>query len=58
MKLIIGLGNPEEKYENTRHNVGFNTINKISEKYQIPVNKEKFSADNFKSIVLRTMSGD
>ena len=42
MKLIIGLGNPEEKYEKTRHNVGFNTINKISEKYQIPINKEKF----------------
>lgn len=42
MFLIVGLGNPESDYANTRHNMGFNVINKISEKYNIPVEKKKF----------------
>lgn len=42
MYLIVGLGNPEEEYANTRHNMGFDAINKISEKYNIDVNKKKF----------------
>ncbi len=44
MYLIIGLGNPEEEYAKTRHNMGFDTINKISEKYNIKVNKTKFNS--------------
>jgi PTH1 family peptidyl-tRNA hydrolase len=42
MYLIVGLGNPESEYSKTRHNMGFNTINKIAEKYGIEVNKKKF----------------
>lgn len=42
MKLIVGLGNPEEDYSNTRHNMGFNTINKLAEQYGINVNKKNF----------------
>ena len=42
MYLIVGLGNPEEEYSKTRHNMGFNVINKIAEKYSIEVNKSKF----------------
>ena len=42
MYLIIGLGNPEEEYSKTRHNMGFNTINKIAQKYKIEVNKNKY----------------
>ena len=42
MYLIVGLGNPEEEYANTRHNMGFDTINKISKEYQIEVNKKNF----------------
>ena len=34
MYLIIGLGNPEEEYSKTRHNMGFNAINKIAEQYK------------------------
>lgn len=44
MYLIIGLGNPEEEYARTRHNMGFDTINKIAEKYSIKINKNKFNS--------------
>ena len=44
MYLIVGLGNPEEYYSKTRHNMGFNVINKIADKYSIEVNKKKFDA--------------
>lgn len=40
--LIAGLGNPESDYSKTRHNMGFNTINKLAESYNIQVNKSKF----------------
>ena len=42
MYLIVGLGNPEGEYSNTRHNMGFDTINKIANKYNIEINKKKF----------------
>ena len=42
MYLIVGLGNPEEDYSNTRHNMGFDTINKIAKQYEIEVTKKKF----------------
>lgn len=43
MYLIVGLGNPEEEYSGTRHNMGFDAINKLSEKYNIKVIKNKFN---------------
>lgn len=42
MYLIVGLGNPENEYENTRHNMGFNAINQVAKDYKIEVKKEKF----------------
>ena len=42
--IVIGLGNPGTKYENTRHNVGFNTIDLLSSKYGIKVSKLKHKA--------------
>ena len=42
MYLVVGLGNPEKEYSGTRHNMGFDVINKISEEYNIPVEKSKF----------------
>lgn len=44
MYLIVGLGNPEEEYSKTRHNMGFDTINKIAREYVIEVNKKKFDS--------------
>ena len=44
MYLIVGLGNPEEEYSNTRHNMGFNTINKLAKQYNIEINKSKFKS--------------
>lgn len=44
MYLIVGLGNPEEDYSNTRHNMGFNTINKLGKQYNIEINKSKFKS--------------
>ena len=44
MYLIVGLGNPEEKYSNTRHNMGFDVINQLSKECDIKVSKSKFDA--------------
>jgi len=41
MFLIVGLGNPERKYSGTRHNVGFEAIDAISEKFGIEVNQKE-----------------
>ena len=42
MFLIVGLGNPEEDYSHTRHNMGFDTINILADKYGLKVSKKKF----------------
>ena len=42
--LVVGLGNPGDKYENTRHNVGFLTIDHIAEEQRVPVQKLKYRA--------------
>ncbi|OJU16554.1 MAG: aminoacyl-tRNA hydrolase [Clostridiales bacterium 43-6] len=42
--LVVGLGNPGGKYDNTRHNVGFSCIDKLCETHGISVSKLKFKA--------------
>ena len=42
MYLIVGLGNPGEEYSRTRHNMGFDVVDKLAEKYNIKVSKHKY----------------
>lgn len=44
MYIVVGLGNPEEDYSRTRHNMGFNVINEIAKEYDVLLNKKKFGA--------------
>ena len=44
MYCIVGLGNPGLKYENTRHNAGFLTIDYLANKFGIDVKKSKFKS--------------
>ena len=43
MYLIVGLGNPEKEYANTRHNMGFNVINTIAKDCDIKISQSKFN---------------
>ena len=44
MYLIAGLGNPGKQYEATRHNMGFDTVDCLVEKHNIPQGGVKFNA--------------
>lgn len=42
--LVVGLGNPDRKYENTRHNAGFIMLDYIADKCGVRVNRVKFKS--------------
>lgn len=44
MFVILGIGNPGKTYDGTRHNIGFITMDSLSAKYQIKINKIKHKA--------------
>lgn len=51
MFIIAGLGNPGKEYEGTRHNVGFDVIDALADKYNISVNERKGRAFCGKGII-------
>lgn len=44
MYIIVGLGNPTREYAGTRHNIGFDVITHLSDKFNIPLNMKKHKA--------------
>ena len=51
MYLIVGLGNPGRQYEATRHNMGFDTVDCLIEKHNVPQGDVKFNAMYGKGII-------
>ena len=45
MKMIVGLGNPGKKYENTKHNVGFMTVERLAKTHEVTFKKNPFEAE-------------
>ena len=61
--LIAGLGNPEAKYEGTRHNAGFAALDSLAGKWGISVSKTKFQGlwgqgevDGHKVVLLKPLT--
>jgi PTH1 family peptidyl-tRNA hydrolase len=51
MYVIAGLGNPGKKYEHTRHNMGFDTVDILSERYDIPLRRHLFKGLYGKGVI-------
>jgi len=45
MKIVVGLGNPGREYDGTRHNVGFEVLAMIAQRFDVGRPKAKFKAE-------------
>lgn len=58
MNIIVGLGNPGEKYEGTRHNIGFKTLDHLLKKYK-PLNESNWEdSKKTKSLIKKLIISD
>lgn len=51
MKLIVGLGNPGQEYENTRHNIGYMVLDYYSSKINKNFEREKFNGKYYDTVI-------
>jgi len=51
MHIIIGLGNPTDKYQATRHNVGWDAITRIADDYKISLDSKRHKAISGKGYI-------
>jgi PTH1 family peptidyl-tRNA hydrolase len=51
MKLIVGLGNPGQKYKGTRHNIGFDVLAEIGRRFGFGLPRSKFNAEIAETVV-------
>lgn len=61
--ILVGLGNPDAKYQGTRHNTGFAALDYLSQRWSCPVNKSKWlglfgttCVEGQKTILLKPMT--
>ena len=49
--LLVGLGNPDRKYENTRHNCGWLALDHIADKLGCRINKIKYKSFTGEAVI-------
>ena len=56
MKLLVGLGNPGEKYLHTRHNIGFRVVDEIANRFESSFNRSENKEHTQISMILPNSS--
>lgn len=51
MKLIVGLGNPGDKYKETRHNVGFEVVSRLAKKFGAGTPRARFQGETIEATI-------